>query len=264
MIPELRANRAQARLYAEVGAFFTNTSRGPGRCQVCTGPATGELCGQCSEQKAAYGTCLADLVVPLAYAKGKMTPRHQSEHHVYRYKHRLQPSEECLRDLKLMMLTATSLHGECIARTVGWWEVVTFVPSADRVGVNHPVVELARQVARFELDAKRILLDVGPDIAAEPQRWPLPDRFVVPPTWVSTVAGRHVLVVDDTWVSGDKAQSAALALKAAGARVVTIICIARWLSWQYSAEHQALITSLVDPYDAKLCPVTGGACPAGD
>jgi hypothetical protein len=38
---------------------------------------------------------------------------------------------------------------------------------------------------------------------------------------------RHVLVVDDTWVSDDKAQSASLSLKAVGAAAVTVICIGR-------------------------------------
>jgi hypothetical protein len=43
----------------------------------------------------------------------------------------------------------------------------------------------------------------------------------------STPAGADVLVVDDTWVSGGSAQSAAVALKLAGARRVAIIVIGR-------------------------------------
>jgi hypothetical protein len=43
MSPEELANRAQTRLYAKVGAFFTNTGRGPGRCGVCTAPGLAEL-----------------------------------------------------------------------------------------------------------------------------------------------------------------------------------------------------------------------------
>ena len=261
MIPEEVRKQAPGLLFEQVGAFFTNTGRGPGRCRVCTGPATETLCGPCVEQRATYGDRLADLVVPLAYTKGGMTPRHQSEHHMWQYKNLIQPVAECLRDLKLMMLTATWLHGGCISRTVGWWEVVTFVPSAKRPGTTHPVVELARQVAPFELDATRVLLDLGPDFANESTRWPMPARFTVPPQFVDPIADRHVLVVDDTWVSGGKSQSAALALKAAGARAVTIICVARWLNWTYSDEHRRLITSLTAPYDARQCPVTGSTCP---
>jgi phosphoribosylpyrophosphate synthetase len=194
------------------------------------------------------------------YARDNMTPRHQSAHHMYQYKHRIQPVEECRRDLKLMMLTATWLHGECIARTVGWWEVLTFTPSASRPGATHPVVELAKAVMPLKPEPESVLLDLGPDIAAEPKRWPLPHRFVISKQFAPKVAGRHVLVVDDTWVSGDKPQSVALALKAAGARAVTIVCIARWLNWTYNEQHQRLISRLKAPYDARQCPVTGSAC----
>ena len=82
-----------------------------------------------------------------------------------------------------------------------------------------------------------------------------------PESHAPVVAPPHVLVVDDTWVSGEKAQSAALALKAAGARAVTIICIGRWLSTRWVA-HKALIDALGTPYDALQCPVTGGTCPS--
>ena len=41
------------------------------------------------------------------------------------------------------------------------------------------------------------------------------------------MAGADVLVVDDTWVSGGSAQSAAVALKLAGARRVAILVIGR-------------------------------------
>jgi orotate phosphoribosyltransferase len=71
-----------------------------------------------------------------------------------------------------------------------------------------------------------------------------------------------VLVVDDTWVTGGSAQSAALTLKAAGASAVTILCAARWLSYTWSAEQRAVVESEVIPYDAMSCPVTGGACPS--
>jgi hypothetical protein len=94
---------------------------------------------------------------------------------MHRYKNRMNPSEEVRRDLKLMILGATYLHGECIARAFGWWEVITSVSSQNRTNVVHPVVELAEQVAWDNMNATKTLLDVGPDIAAEPRRFPLPD-----------------------------------------------------------------------------------------
>lgn len=259
--PEMR-QQVRHNLHREVGGFFTNAIRSSSTCRVCTAPATAGLCAQCASHRSQYGNQLADQVVPLAYAKGNMN--HQSGHHMYRYKNRINPSIECQRDLKLMILGATLLHGECIARAHGWWDVITFVSSETRPGTAHPVVELARQVvSRNEPEVIRILLGIGPDIEAEPKRFPLPERFIVADQWRASVAGRHVLIVDDTWVSGNKSQSAALALKAAGARAVTIICLARWLSPTFSVEQDQFVRTAVAPYDALTCPVTGGACPVG-
>jgi hypothetical protein len=72
-------------LYANVGAFFSNTRRGaPLTCVVCTGPAGGAneppLCGQCRAARDLHAGSLADLIVPLAYAKGHMPSLHQSAH----------------------------------------------------------------------------------------------------------------------------------------------------------------------------------------
>lgn len=41
---------------------------------------------------------------------------------------------------------------------------------------------------------------------------------------------QHVLLIEDTWTSGGNAQSAALALRRAGAASVTILALARWLN----------------------------------
>lgn len=186
---------------------------------------------------------------------------HQSAHHVIRYKAELRPSLENLQDLQLMIHTASSFHGACIAGVTGWWEALTFVPSEKRPGTEHPVVELAKRVAPSRSNVDKILLEVGPDISTEPTRWPMTTRFVVAKKWRRKIAGKHVLVVDDTWVSGGKSQSAAIALKDAGATAVTILCVARWLSQTYGEDHRLMIKDVTSPYDAATCPVTGGACP---
>jgi hypothetical protein len=177
-----------------------------------------------------------------------MTPIHQSEHHVYRYK-RQPPAPKCEKDLQLMMLAGGLLHGACIAHEVGWWDTVTFVPSANRPGRDHPSARLARQIASRRDSARRILLDIGPGYADEPPRLPRRDRSQLQPQYVSAVVGKHVLVVDDTWGSGDKAQSAALALKSAGASTVTMLCAARWLRHDW-ADHRELIETLREPLDS--------------
>lgn len=253
------ADELRRALYERIGAIFANTLRGPGHCDVCTAPTAAPLCDGCRDHRTLHGTALADLVVPLAYVCGWMSPPHQSAHHVRRYKHLTQPSAGCANDLRLMVHAATLLHAECVAKAVGSaWDTVTFVPSAARPGPTHPAVALARSVAGYHLK-DRLLLTVGPEIGAPPTRRPMSTRFVVDPGSRPVVEDRHVLVVDDTWVSGGKAQSAALALKAAGARAVTVLCVGRWLDWRW-AEHKALIQRLDQRYDAFRCPCPGAAC----
>ena len=128
-----------------------------------------------------------------------------------------------------------------------------------RPGGDHPEAELARAVHSVYAHDK-VALHVGPGLGEAPSRVSRPDRFVVPTAYRPFIAGRHVLVVDDTWVSGAKSQSAALALKDAGAARVTILCVTRWLRYDW-ADHRQLIDTLAEPYNAMRCPVTGGGCP---
>ena len=58
---------------------------------------------------------------------------------------------------------------------------------------------------------------------------PRRDGFVVPPSGRSDVRGRHLLLLDDTYVSGARAQSAAAALRLAGAASVRIVVAGRVL-----------------------------------
>jgi hypothetical protein len=58
-----------------------------------------------------------------------------------------------------------------------------------------------------------------------PQR----DGFVVPGARRAAVQGRHLLLLDDTYVSGARAQSAAAALRVAGAATVQIVVAGRVL-----------------------------------
>ncbi|WP_253829152.1 hypothetical protein [Prauserella aidingensis] len=169
------------------------------------------------------------------------------------------PAPKCVQDLKLMMAAATAVHGPCIARETGWWDALTFVPSGNHPGPTHPVVNLARQVVTPDKAPTRILLEPGPGYEEPPDRTPRQDRFRLSDTFEGAVSGGHVLVVDDTWVSGDKGQSAALTLKAAGASTVTVLCVARWLRADWP-DHEELITKLEQPYDPLCCPVSGGTC----
>jgi hypothetical protein len=74
--------------------------------------------------------------------------------------------------------------------------------------------------------------------------------------------GKHIMVIDDTWVTGGHAQSVAMALKRAGAAKVSILAIGRWLDMddqRTEGVYNRIIRYL--PYDPDICPWTGGDCP---
>lgn len=250
-------------LQLRVGGFFRNTRLEHGlTCSVCRGPSRDELCANCAEERSRFDGLLADHVYPLTYVRGYADHGiDQSAYTVRAYK-QSPPAPKCLDDMRLMVLGATLLHGRCMASAAGaFWAAVTFVPSAAKPGPEHPVAELARRVHHNNETKNRLTLELGPGIA-DMSRRVRDDRFVVPTRFKDRIARRHVLVVEDTWVTGTKVQSAAVALKIAGARSVTALCVARWCD-NRRIENRRLLDSCQEPYDAQVCPVTGGACPAG-
>lgn len=94
---------------------------------------------------------------------------------------------------------------------------VAVVPSGQgRLG-PHPLVGIVRSC----LDLPLVPLSVAPEVV---------HIRGVNVDWLRVagpVRGADVLVVDDTWVSGGSAQSAAAALKLAGARRVAIVVLGR-------------------------------------
>jgi hypothetical protein len=85
------------------------------------------------------------------------------------------------------------------------------------------------------------------------------DKFALEPA--GAAEGKHVLVLDDVWTTGANAQSAALALRRAGACAVSVVVAGRWLSPDHPLTAPFVAASLTGEYDLSVCPVTGGRCP---
>jgi len=73
--------------------------------------------------------------------------------------------------------------------------------------------------------------------------------------------GSHVLLIDDTWTGGGHAQSAALALRRAGATHVSLLVVARWIKEDFGDNANFLRELSGRDYDPYICPWTGGNCP---
>jgi hypothetical protein len=84
-----------------------------------------------------------------------------------------------------------------------------------------------------------------------------PGHFRAPPL----PAGAHVLLVDDTWARGGHAQSAVLALRAAGAARVSVLVAARWINEDFGGNAAFIRGLAARDYDPAICPWTGAACP---
>ena len=74
----------------------------------------------------------------------------------------------------------------------------------------------------------------------------------------------HVMLIDDTWVSGATTLSAAATLRASGARHVSVLVLARWLDPDYGPTNKFLTAmsqhAWRNPQD--VCPFTpNGTCP---
>jgi predicted amidophosphoribosyltransferase len=247
-------------LFAAHAAFLHNTVREPGvTCTVCTAPVEGyPRCRPCHAQRLAHELLLADRVGVAAYA----VSREQSGHLMRGYKAR-PPVPQHRKVVALLVATALSLHTRCAGRLAG--ADVTHavaVPSLPRADATHPLERIVSRALAVTPGTRSV--GMLPRVAAEAAD--VRDAREVNPghyTAATPVPGGHVLVVDDTWVGGGHAQSAALAARAAGAHQVSVLVGARWMRRDWPPSDAFIRARLLDapPYDPRRCPWTGTDCP---
>ena len=194
-------------------------SIGSVKCLTCRGPTPVGLarCYQCDLARRGAGSLLADAVAPIGYAvRGGPLARD-----LWRYKSEHAGAAESAGRLRGMLAGYLWECGPSLWAAAGMADgpgVAAVVPGGRGRPGEHPLAGLVRSC----VDVPLVGLSVAPAQAAH--------RRGVDPGWLRVdagVAGADVLVVDDTWVSGGSAQSAAVALKRAGARRVAIVVIGR-------------------------------------
>ena len=208
-------------------------------CAVCRGPVTAgyRRCYQCEGHLVDGAGLLSDLVVPICYAV-QGTPFGRE---LWQYKAVQVPGGTLLP----LLLTYLHDHAACLWRgglspRIIAPDRLAIVPSGrGRPGV-HPLV---RMVAPY-LTLPLVALKLNP---GEQGRDLNPDRFSVE----ELPAGASVFLLDDTWVSGGSVQSAAAALKLAGASQVVTLVLARLLQ---AADPRAM-TLASKRYDPLTCAV---------
>ncbi|KOV59828.1 hypothetical protein ADL01_34450 [Streptomyces sp. NRRL WC-3618] len=168
---------------------------------------------------------IADAVVPVSLAlKGE-----QYANELWRYKNAAGPQQQYFRmGLAAVLWRFLALHEACIAAhcAVTGFDTITTVPSTSG-RTDHPLRTLVADVVGATRSRHRDLLTPAPG-AAELGRNVSAERYTSSALW-----GGNVLLIDDTWTTGSHAQSAAAALKAAGAASVAILVLGRHLNTSY-------------------------------
>jgi predicted amidophosphoribosyltransferase len=243
--------RLSASLVARAGGYLRNpVRRDHETCAVCTRPCAGsERCYPCRQHRGHQG--LADATAFLTYA----VAGRQSGHVMRGYKATPQPVGEHRMVVHLLAALGLAGHAQCPGLLAGMpvthWATVPSLPA--RPG-EHPLHKLVAGLAPGR--------EVGLTAAAQVRfpRGVRPEHFradeTLPPD-------SHVLLMDDTWTSGGHAQSGVLALRAAGAKYVSLLVVARWLNREHGSTAKFLAEPAGRDYDPAVCPWTGGGCPSG-
>lgn len=249
-------------LVGTAGGYLSNVIRGEGLCTVCSTPVDDgyQYCVHCNRHRQLpYASSLADAVVPLSYAGHNR----QSGRLVYGYKSPLLVGSATGDDvsahrvtMSLVLFLGFALHRACIESTAGPIETLVVVPSTRGRG-DHPLAGLVGPIALEQGLPQETVSYVGP--IGDTSRDVHPERWLIPAP--ARIVGRHVVVIDDSWVTGRHPQSVAAALKRDGARAVTVVVAARLLEPSWPATKSFLARGPLPDYDPHSCPVNpGGAC----
>ncbi|MBE1875497.1 hypothetical protein [Myceligenerans pegani] len=214
-------------------------------CSVCAKPlnhAIDALCPQCQGHVRSR-LPLADRVGVLIYAEEYDSQGYKV---VHQYKGP-NPGRDVDRVMTSLFALGLRGHVPCgRATSKSGWAVMPSSKKRLRLG------EIVRGMTKRP-DAE-VRLSVADDFQRRQLR---PANFVV----ASDHVPDHILLVDDSWVSGSNAQSAAAALKQAGAQDVSVFVVARVLDPSYGPTKRFLASHGRPTFDATVCPWTGSACP---
>lgn len=229
--------------------FMLTPVRGQGVCETCFNLTAGyDRCYACM-----HGTQVLDALAPISYSVAG-----EQLHHALACYKRL--SGDVARrlgaELAALLWRFLAVHEPCLAQAAGEerFPIVTSVPSGDRARAErHPLAWIAGELVGPTRGRYLQLLERS-EVRVEPRSF---DEAKYKP--LRSLAGEAVLLVDDTWTTGANAQSAAAALKTAGAGRIAAVVIGRHLNREWH-ENDRWLKSLPG-FDWRRCALCNGVSP---
>jgi hypothetical protein len=206
---------------------------GPGVCAICRRAVDPEyrLCYPCRVARDGFGRRLAEVVVPIALAVKRQQLAHELWH--YKYDADGQVRQRLQIRLAAVLWRFLGQHEVHIAEAAGVprFDIVTTVPGTRPRDDEHPLVHVVGTLVGQTRDRYQPMLRLGPDASVE-GRAVLVNRYRATQGMTGHPA---VLLVDDTWTTGGRAQSAAIALHDAGAARVAVVVLGRHFDREFGS-----------------------------
>lgn len=196
-------------------------------CATCGGfkQSQYDKCWSCNQtlheaQRRGCQTQLADCIACGFYAVEEWGQTYKVIHD---YKEQLPSAEEhrtiVASILALHILGHFSCIGEQVNSPVTAWAVIPSTKNSKRYGQEHPLHQLVAGLIPF---LPEVTLR-----ANKAKTRSLDGKAFSIASFVEASCLRHVLLIDDSWVTGSTAQSASICLKEAGASRISIYCVTR-------------------------------------
>jgi predicted amidophosphoribosyltransferase len=229
-------------LSAPYANFLLTPRAGPGVCDTCFNLTDGyEECYACTRSE--HGL---DVVLPISYS----VAGEQLHHALAAYK-RLNGyvGRRLAVELAAVLWRFLHEHEQCAARAAATqrFDVVTTVPSTDpERDKRHPLRWIVGELIGPTRTRHEHVLRPS-QAGATPHEYSS-EKFAS----ARRLRGEPVLLIDDTWTTGANAQSAAAALKAAGAGPVAAIVIGRHVNRGWH-ENDRRLCAIARPFDWSEC-----------
>jgi hypothetical protein len=216
-------------------------------------PGSEDTCSVCTTFTEGYATCYAcghsprhtDAVLPISYSV------HYGQLHtnLAGYKRSEQRGALLMVQLAAVLWRFLEQHERCLAEAAGTdaFELVTTVPSGSvERDADHPLPVMVGEFVeptrnRYERLLARSDVEVADRVVDVRKYDPLRE-----------LDGEDVLLVDDTWTTGASVQSAAGALKEAGAGVVGAVVFGRHVHEEFG-DNADRLEQLPDTFDWDTC-----------